>query len=163
MRRKRNPMKIADIPKPEVSSISVEVGMIGIKTDHSDEAIRTPMIKPDEPWPTYGVLLFSNIARFIRLRRNHHALIYGNLIPVFADNIVLAFLRRSSKQTLLVIINIGLELLDKTIPRWNQNLEERKLIDILNQDDHQEYCVQNNQLHIPKLYPYWGKILLLNE
>ncbi|MFX0199772.1 MAG: alpha-amylase family glycosyl hydrolase [Candidatus Hodarchaeota archaeon] len=139
-----------------------EIGLTGI-VDQSDAAVRKPMIKPGEAWPSQGKSILNNICKFIRLRKANHALIYGNLIPVFADNIdgnVLAFLRRSSQQTLLVIINTSFELTTQTIPLWNQNLDGAHFVDILNEDQ-MEYIVQNNQLYIPEIYSCWGRVLEL--
>ncbi len=82
---------------------------------------------------------------------------------MFADNIdgnVLVFLRKSSQQTLLVIINTSFESTTKTIPLWNQNLDGAHFVDILNKDQ-TEYNVQNNWLYIPEIYPCWGRVLEL--
>ncbi|MFX0065043.1 MAG: alpha-amylase family glycosyl hydrolase [Candidatus Hermodarchaeota archaeon] len=136
-----------------------EIGMKGIKTEQSDEAVRKPMVISTEKWPSQGKLIFDNIVRFAKLRKDNHALVYGNIIPVFADNNVLAFLRRSSQQTLLVVINTGFEKMSKTIPLWNQNLNRAKFMEILDQGGQKEYRVQNKQLYIPELYPCWGRIL----
>jgi cyclomaltodextrinase len=137
-----------------------EIGMYGVKTENSDDDVRRSMPKSTESWPPQGLLILENIKNFIKIRKDNHALIYGNLIPVFADNNVLAFIRRSSQQTILVIIYIGLEKSSKIIPLWNLNLDGAKFVEILEQGGKKEYIVKNNRLDIPELYPCWGRILM---
>jgi cyclomaltodextrinase len=135
-----------------------EIGMTGVKTGQSDEDLRKPMIEPGDAWPANGELIFENVTRFVRLQKNNHALMYGNLIPVFADNNVISYLRKSSQQTLLIVVNTGLEKTVKTIPLWNLNLDGSVFVDVLN-DDHVEHDVKNNQLAMSELQPGWGKVL----
>jgi len=137
-----------------------EIGMTGVKTNQSDDELRKPMVRPEEAWPPDGETIFNNVVRFIKLRKNNHALMYGNLISVFADNNVLAFLRRSSRQTLLVVVNASFESLAQTVPLPNQNLDGAVFVDILN-NGQSEYHVRDNQLVIPNLQPCWGCILEL--
>jgi hypothetical protein len=49
----------------------------------------------------------------ISLEIFNYALTHGDLTPVFADNNILAFIRRSTKQTLLIIINTNFEKTEK--------------------------------------------------
>jgi len=137
-----------------------EIGMYGFKGEHSDDDVRQRMPNFEESGPLEGHSIFNNIINFIKIRKSNHALINGNLIPVFADNNILAFLRRSSQQTIVVIINAGLEQTSKTIPLWNQNLDGLKFVELLDQGGQKEYIVKNNQIQIQDLYPCWGRILL---
>ena len=138
-----------------------EIGLKGVKTEHSDEDVRRPMPRSFDEWPSMGKDIFKNIQKFIQIRKNNHALTHGDLIPVFADNNVLAFIRRSTKQTLLIIINSNFEKIETIIPLWNQNLEGYKFVELLEQGGDKEYIVRNNQLRISELFPCWGRILQL--
>jgi cyclomaltodextrinase len=135
-----------------------EIGITGFKTDLSDEDVRKPMIELSEAWPSNGEVILKNVKRLTKFRKNNHALMYGNLISVFADSNVIAYLRKSFQQTLVIVANTGLEPLTKTLPLWNQNLDNSVFVDILN-DDQKEYDVKNNQLVVPDLQPGWGKVL----
>jgi hypothetical protein len=95
----------------------------------------------------------------IRIRKNNHALMYGNLTPVYADNNVLVFLRKSSLQTILVIINNSFEQTHKKIPLWNQNLNGARFVELLEQGGLREFHIKNNHLNA-ELFPCWGRILL---
>ena len=136
-----------------------EIGTYGVKIEHSDDDVRRPMPKLSDPWPQYGKDIFNHVQKMIQIKKNNHALIYGNLTPVYADNNVLAFIRKSSVQTILVIINSQLEQSFKKIPLWNQNLNGAKFVELLDQGGHKECFVQNNQLSL-ELFPCWGRILL---
>jgi glycosidase len=140
-----------------------EIGLTGIKTEHSDDDVRQPMPRSSDDWPELGNQIFRNVQNFIQIRKNNHALTHGKLTPVFADNNTLAFIRRSTKQTILVIISTYLEQTEKTIPLWNQNLDGCRFVELLTQGGNREYIVNNNQLHISELYPCWGRILQLQQ
>jgi hypothetical protein len=137
--------------------------MQGLKTETSDDDVRKPMPLSKEEWPSIGTEIFHNIKKFIQIRKNNHALTHGTMTPVHADNTTLAFIRRSSKQTLLVVINSSLEQVEKTIPLWNLNLDGARFTEILDQGGDKEFFVENNQLHISELYPCWGRILKKNK
>ena len=144
-----------------------EIGMKGAKTTHSDEEVRKPMIPPHEVLSMENNTLLEIIRNLIRIRKENHALIYGNLISLFADNIngnLIAYLRQSSQETLLIIINGSSKPVSAIIPLWNLNFSnDAKFVDILNPEDEKLYIVNQNQLNIPYIYPYWGKILLLRN
>ncbi|UCE14283.1 MAG: alpha amylase C-terminal domain-containing protein, partial [Candidatus Heimdallarchaeota archaeon] len=139
-----------------------EIGLKGIKTPQSDTDVRRPMVLPNGDWPSNGKEIFNMINKVIELRQKNHALIYGNLTALYADNEtgnILAYLRQSSKQTLLVIINANFETMNTRIPLWNITLENERFKDILNTDDQQEYVVKNDQININNLESCWGKVL----
>ena len=138
-----------------------EIGLKGVKTKQSDDNVRRPMPRSFDEWPSMSSDIFRNIQKYIQIRKNNHALTHGDLTPIFADKNILAFIRRSTKQTLLIIINNNLEQTEKTIPLWNQNLNGFRFVEILEQGGDKEYIVRNNQLHISELYPCWGRILQL--
>ena len=138
-----------------------EIGLKGVKTEQSDEEIRRPMPRSSDEWPSMGKEIFRNIQKLIQIRHINHAITHGDLTPVYADKNILAFIRRSTKQTLLIIINTNFEKTEKTIPLWNQNLDGKKFIELLEQGGDKAYFVRNNQLHISDLYPCWGRILQL--
>jgi glycosidase len=139
-----------------------EIGLRGVKSPESDADVRRAMPEISGPWPEYGAEVFAACQRIIRLRKENHGLCRGDIIPVFADNVqcnVIAYLRRSSQQLLLVVVNAGERAVSKTIPLWNQNLEGVRFTDILNKDG-TTLTVQNNQLQIAEIPPFWGKVLL---
>ncbi len=138
-----------------------EIGTYGEKTECSDDDLRREMPLYRDDWPLQGESICSNVINFISLRKNNHALIYGDLTPVYADNHILAYLRKSSRQTILAIINSGFELAEGTIPLWNQNLDGSRFVELLEQGGEKEYFVRNNQLYISELYPCRGRILSL--
>ncbi|MFX0075119.1 MAG: alpha-amylase family glycosyl hydrolase [Candidatus Hermodarchaeota archaeon] len=139
-----------------------EIGLVGVKTEHSDDDVRQPMPKSKDDWPTLGNEIFRNIQNLIEIRKGNHALTHGDLTPVFADNHTLAFIRRSTKQTLLIVINTTLEKTEKLIPLWNQNLDGCEFKELLEQGGNKKFTVINNQLYISDLYPCWGRILQLS-
>ena len=139
-----------------------EIGMHGLKTEISDDDVRKPMPISKQDWPHMGIKIFQNVQKFIQLRKNNHALNNGILIPIHADDTTLTFIRRSSRQTLLIVMNFSLETVEKKIPLWNLNLEGRKFTEILKQGGNEEYFVRNDQLHISELFSCWGRILQLN-
>ena len=112
-----------------------EIGMYGEKRQDSDEELRRPMPRGGESWPQHGEAIFETVRKLIQLRKSNHALIFGNLTPVHADSNTLAFLRRSSSQTVLVVINNHLQAVNTEIPLWNQHLEGSKFIELLDQGE----------------------------
>ena len=136
-----------------------EIGMFGVKGQTSDDDIRTPMLKPGEAWPQNGAVIFETVQKLIRIRNNNHGLIYGELIPIYAENNILAFIRRSSIQTLLIMINNDFQTITKKIPLWNLNLEGSKFMELLDQGGEKEFLVQDNHLQAD-LFSNWGRILL---
>ncbi len=138
-----------------------EIGTSGEKTGHSDQEVRRKMPPPGSPWPASGKAIFTDVVNFINLRRANHAFVYGDLTPVYADDHILAYLRQSSQQTILTVINTAFEQQQTTIPLWNLNLDGARFVELLEQGSEKEYFVRNNQLHIPELYPCWGRLLLL--
>ena len=122
-----------------------EIGMYGLKKEHSDEELRKPMPKPGEPWPTNGEDIFQHVQKLIQIRKNNHALIYGDLIPFYAESNQLGFLRRSSAQTILILLNTQFDHQVKKIPLWNLHLEDAKFIELLEQGGPKEFFVRNNQ------------------
>ncbi|MFW9897047.1 MAG: alpha-amylase family glycosyl hydrolase, partial [Candidatus Thorarchaeota archaeon] len=138
-----------------------EIGLKGVKTKHSDDDVRQPMPRSYEEWSSMSDDLFTNIQKFIEIRKNNHALTHGDLTIVFADKNTIAYIRRSSMQTLLIIISTNFKKTEKLIPLRNQNLDGLRFVEILEQGGEKLYTVRNNQLHISELYPCWGRILEL--
>lgn len=106
-----------------------EIGMLGLKPD---ERIRSPMewspetgggFSTTEPWETVNAdyrsvnvageaadpnSLLSFYKTLIRLRNQHAALRVGDFVLITADNsAVFACLRRSERETILVVINLS--------------------------------------------------------
>ena len=133
--------------------------MYGVKTQHSDDDVRKLIPKKIESWPKHGQNIFEHVQKLIKIRNNNHALIYGDLIPVYAENNLLVFLRKSSVQTILVIINNQFQQAHKKIPLWNQNLDGAKFVELLEQGGSTEFYIHNNHLNA-EIYPCWGRILL---
>ncbi|NVM55452.1 MAG: hypothetical protein HWN66_17225 [Candidatus Helarchaeota archaeon] len=136
-----------------------EIGMYGEKQKDSDDDLRKPMPKVGAPWPPNSEAIYKHVQKLIEIRKNNHALIYGNLTPVYVEANILAFIRRSSAQTVLVIINNLQQPLSKRIPLWNQNLNGSKFIELIDQGGPREFVVEDNHFH-SELYPCWGRILL---
>jgi len=136
-----------------------EIGMFGVKEEHSDDELRKPMPRPGNSWPQNGATIFETVQKLIHIRKNNHALIYGDLTPVYVENNILAFLRQSSTQTILVIISNDLKTVTKKIPLWNLNLNGSKFIELLEQGGQKEFTVQDDHLQA-ELFPCWGRILL---
>ncbi|MFX1449824.1 MAG: alpha-amylase family glycosyl hydrolase [Promethearchaeota archaeon] len=136
-----------------------EIGTYGVKTQHSDEDVRKSMPNKVESWPEHGQNIFEHVQKLIRIRMNNHALIYGNLVPVYAEKNLLAFLRKSSTQTILVIIYNQFKQAYKKIPLWNQNLNGAKFVELLEQGGPREFYINNNHLQA-EVFPCWGRILL---
>ncbi len=137
-----------------------EVGFRGVKKDHSDSEVRQKMSPDPCKWPDRWEEILNHVKRCINLRKSHHALQYGNLISLFADNDTLAFLRRSSQETLLIVLSKATVTRSCNIPLWRQDLNNRRFEEVLEQGGEKEYWVKNNQLHIQELFPCWGRVLL---
>ncbi|TFG18004.1 MAG: alpha-amylase [Promethearchaeota archaeon] len=137
-----------------------EFGMKGIKIPGlSDEAIRKPMPPLSDERDPLGNAITENVKRFIRLRKSNHALMYGDLIPVWADNTksnMIAILRKSSQQTLLVVVSTSFDSKKVKIPLWNLRLDGSKFVDILNESE--EFWVENNHLEMD-VPGCWGRVL----
>ncbi|MBN2156858.1 MAG: alpha-amylase [Candidatus Lokiarchaeota archaeon] len=137
-----------------------EFGMKGIVIPFkSDRGVRGPMSPLSTKWDPLGKAIHENIKRFIQLRKKQHALIHGNIIPVWADNTksnMIAYLRKSSKQTILVVVSTSYEVKKVKIPLWNLHLEGAVFRDLLN--DFEEYNVRNNYLELDT-EGCWGKVL----
>ncbi|MHA1263719.1 MAG: alpha-amylase family glycosyl hydrolase [Candidatus Helarchaeota archaeon] len=135
-----------------------EIAVLGEVTAHSDEAVRQPLPPEREKWNSVSSSLFRHVQNLIAIRKRNPTLIYGDLLPIYAESNLLAFLRRVATQIILVIINNFNQQTTKRIPLWNQQLEGVRFKELLEQGGPQEFEVRNNQL-ILELYPCWGRIL----
>ncbi|NHI91327.1 MAG: alpha-amylase [Candidatus Lokiarchaeota archaeon] len=136
-----------------------EIGVFGIKTPNSDEEVRKTM--PDESsWPEHAINILNHVKKLIEIRKNNHALIYGSLNSIYAEPNLLIFMRRSSKQTILIVINNEFQEAQKKIPLWNLNLDGSRFVDILN--EYREFQVNQNHLNLD-IYPCWGNILIKKD
>lgn len=140
-----------------------EIGLRGIKTAISDEAVRQPMPKVPFNITEENRALLNHYKFCIQIRGDHHALKYGNLIPLYANEHILAFLRKSSRETLLIIISSAFETISCKIPLHNLGMEGYRFVEQLEQGGSQEYLVVNNQLSLPEIYSCWGRILQLRQ
>ena len=138
-----------------------EIGLLGKKTFLSDSPVRQPM-------PSYPFIIFeenqtilNHFKKCIQIRKQHHALKYGNLTSLYANDHVLAFLRQSSQETLLIVISNASDIISCSIPLWNLGMDGKRFIEQLEQGGSSEFLVKNNQLVIPEMYPHWGRILQL--
>ncbi|MBD3229313.1 MAG: alpha-amylase [Candidatus Lokiarchaeota archaeon] len=136
-----------------------EIGMKGVKGKHDDYDLRKPMPKKFDDWPVNANAILEHLKKLIQIRKNNHALIYGSITPVYAQDNILVYLRRSSSQTILIVINNSTETQYKKIPLWNQNLNGSKFVEILEQGGNKEYTIHDNHLEA-ELFPCWGRILL---
>jgi glycosidase len=120
-----------------------ELATQGIKTEKSDADVRRPMIDVNE---VENNEIMSYVKELAMLRQKNHALVYGKIDGLYTDpvnNKIISFLRRSSKQTLLVVINNGETDIKTTIPFWNLGVEGKKLKDLFGNT---EFTITNNQL-----------------
>jgi glycosidase len=139
-----------------------EIGMRGVKGADNDYDLRKSMVKDRQNWPEHGVNIFNHIQKLINLRKNNHALIYGALVPAYAQDNILAYLRKSSQQTIMVVINSSSETQFKKIPLWNQNLDGARFVELLDQGGNKEYIIHNNHLEA-ELFSNWGRILVKTD
>lgn len=140
-----------------------EIGLKGKKTKSSDEAVRQMMPLKRTDWPARGQEIFEHVKLCIKLRKAHHSLQYGNLTSLYADNNSMAFLRKSSKETMLIVLSASENSKSCSIPFWNLNLDGRVFQEQLTQGGKKEYRVVKNKLFIGELYPNWGRVLKLVE
>ncbi len=137
-----------------------EIGLKGIVIPtKSDREVRKPMPSLTTERDPIGNAIYENIKRFIQFRKDNHALAYGNLTPIWADNTnsnMIAFLRKSSQQTLLVVVSTSFKPIKVKIPLWNLGLDESKFVDILN--DSTEFWIKNNHLDV-EVPGCWGRVL----
>ncbi|MBN1799869.1 MAG: alpha-amylase [Candidatus Lokiarchaeota archaeon] len=138
-----------------------EIGLLGKKIPTSDDPVRQAM--PPYPFDLSkeNFNLLNHYKLCIRLRKNHHALKVGNLVSLHAGSHELAFMRQSSRETLLIAISSASETTSMSIPLWNLELEGKIFVEQLEQGGAKEYRVERNRLHIPEIYPHWGRILKL--
>ncbi len=140
-----------------------EIGLKGEKTETSDDSVRQMMILKKDDWPDRGQEIFDHVKLCIRLRKAHHSLQYGNLTSLYADDSTIAFLRKSSKETMLIVLSASENTKSCSIPLWNLNLDGRFFQEQLTQGGKKEYRVVKNKLFIDELYPSWGRVLKLVE
>jgi len=137
-----------------------EFGLKGkIIPNKSDREVRRPMPSLNSQWDSLGTSIFENVKKFIQIRKNNHALIYGNLIAVWADNTksnVIAYLRQSSRQIILVIVSMSFQSQHIKIPLWNLNLEGVRFRDLLNNSEEFHGFKNHLEIEIPGC---WGRIL----
>jgi len=155
-----------------------EIGMIGKKPD---EQIRTPMqwssesnagfstgtpwIKPNDDY-SQGVNVADQIGdadsllvhyrNLIRVRNQHVALRVGEYLPLESDHeALLAFLRVSSTETVMVVINLG----DEVIDGYNLSLDHSvlsgtyQLTSVFGDADVEEILITNAQGGIEAFTP----------
>jgi glycosidase len=127
-----------------------ELATLGIKTEKSDDDVRRPMVDVND---IKNNKVLSFVQELIKFRQENHALIYGRINGLYADPAsgkILSFLRQSSKQSILVVINSGEADATISLPFWNLGLEGKRFKDLSGND---EYTITNNQLtnlFIPK-------------
>lgn len=75
----------------------------------------------------------------------------------------MAFLRKSSKETMLIVLSASENSKSCSISFWNLNLDGKVFQEQLTQGGKKEYRVVKNKLFIGELYPNWGRVLKLVE
>jgi glycosidase len=124
---------------------------MGVKTEKSDDDVRRPMTDVNDA-KNNNILPF--IQELIKFRQKNHALIYGKINGLYADPTsceIFSFLRQSSNQSLLVVINSGDTDTRVTLPFWNLGLEGKRFRDLFGNE---EYDITNSQLtnlFVPKM------------
>jgi len=85
-----------------------EIGMTARK-EQGDQALRQPMPAPGQPWPDADGDLYREIARLVRIRRDHPALLYGRFSALDVSDTTYAYLRQHTRETAVVVLNADTE------------------------------------------------------
>lgn len=141
-----------------------ELGLEGDSALGGDWELRRDMpweiIDPDtnEPLSTFPVAkeIYQHLRKLIRIRRENEALHFGYLFTLYSDYFLYAFLREFRGNTVIVVMNNGLEPMGQPVAisidsnanvpiRIKQNLLSRKtLVNLLNPNDKLEYPPDGN-------------------
>ncbi len=153
------PLYLLLFTMPGIPSIyyGSEWGIQGVRTSSSDAALRPNLNLPEmagsSPYPDMPNL----IARLAALRATSPALQHGSYQQVFVDHQQLAFLRQSTDETILVILNSAAETISVslTIP-----MQDGMATDILNGSC--QFQVKEGKLENIDLPPYWGRVFRIS-
>lgn len=153
------PLYLLLFTMPGIPSIyyGSEWGIQGVRTAVSDSALRPNLnlaeIENSSPHPS----LTDVIARLAALRVSTPALCYGNYQQVLVAPQQFAFIRQTSNQTILVILNADEKEIPVSVPL---GLPDGSAVDILNNSE--GFSLKNGRLEIPNLPACWGRVLQLN-
>ncbi|MFH1447186.1 MAG: alpha-glucosidase C-terminal domain-containing protein, partial [Chloroflexota bacterium] len=100
--------------------------------------------------------LRNQIRTYIQLRHDHPALRTGDYIPLFAENGILAFMRKDDKESLIIIINTSAAAYNIDIPLKDLLTEGTVLKDQLSDKN---AIIQGNRLRDLSLPPDRGVVL----
>ncbi len=135
-----------------------EVGMTGRKED-GDATLRQPMPAPEAAWPDTQHHLYREIARLVSIRRSHPSLIYGSYATLHAKDTLFSFMRRHTREVVVVALNSGEKETALTLPVGQEGvLNGITFRDAL--DPQTSVTTRSGQLDIELLYPGWGRILI---
>lgn len=136
-----------------------EIGLEGDQINGGDSELRKDMPweiidnTTNEPKDTFPVEkdLYQHLRKLIQIRKENEALSFGYLFTLYSDHFIYAYMREFRGNTLIVVMNNGLEPMpyplsidiinNENIPsRIKSNLwNRRKLINLLNPQDRIEY------------------------
>jgi cyclomaltodextrinase / maltogenic alpha-amylase / neopullulanase len=142
---------------PGVPSIyyGSEWGIRGVRTPHSDRALRPclELAQAAQNAPQPG--LAQVISRLARIRRSNPALCRGSYRQLHVSHEQLAFLRQSENESAVVMVNAADQSVDIEMPVPLP--DGTRLQDAL--DGGEKFQVQNGRLCI-RLQPHWARILI---
>ena len=126
-----------------------EIGMEGYADPDNRRDMPWEMFGPDDaPLDGYEQQrqIFDHTKKLVRIRQNSEAIRCGYLFTLYSDNFIYSYMREFKGNTIIVVINNGLEEMPSPLPipiernaniplRIKQNLRDRRLEDQLNPAD----------------------------
>lgn len=95
------------------------------------------------------------IKKFIYLRNNSEALLFGNYETIISDKNLLVFSRSTNKEKIIVIINSSDKIFSISL---SINFNCSKAFDLLNSE---MFYIKNNIIHIENIWSNWLRVLKL--
>ena len=148
------PLHILLYTIPGIPSIyyGSEIGFPGHKILENDWPLRPSASVIDQQ--KYAPDLRKSLIRLSLIRKNSHALKYGNYRQILVNHLQFAFLRESADEKILVAVNssASASVLDLTLPpgwgsRWRDKLNPDEI-----------FTASGGRLKLP-VYANWGRIL----
>ena len=132
-----------------------EWGLEGKRTSTSDAALRPHLdldkIRQNSPNPNLPVV----IRKLAQLRKESHALRYGDYHQLYVSHQQLAFARHAGGETMIVLLNAA-----ETPARFDLPVtlaDGLELEDMLNGGE--TFRVERGSLRVDPVHPYWARIL----
>ncbi len=135
-----------------------EWGVTGVRSKHSDRALRPAMNLEQARQNSSNTALASAITRLARLRHESTALREGNYRQLFVGHKQLSFARFTNQEFVVVMLNAADKAAQMEV---DVPTNTAGAIDLLNPGERFE--VQRGRLTVERVHPYWARVLKLEQ